>query len=120
MPWHQVVIKHSDDEMIEQLSMQRLIVPFIGIIRKRRAVGASQDDIEVWLCLDDGCDRIYYFSPKAAEIAIADNIFRGFNASVCSKKPDLEGYSSPFAVQKVQKRNFWGACRLFAKIEVSV
>src|SRR6266704_2653366 len=87
----QVVIKHSDDEMIEQLSMQRLIVPFIGIIRKRRAVGASQDDIEVWLCLDDGCDRIYYFSPKAAEIAIADNIFRGFNASVCSKKPDLEG-----------------------------
>jgi len=64
MPWHQVVIKHSDDEMIEQLSMQRLIVPFIGIIRKRRAVGASQDDIEVWLCLDDGCDRIYYFSPN--------------------------------------------------------
>ena len=28
--------------------------------------------------------------------------------------------TSPFAVQKVQKRNFWGACRLFAKIEVSV
>ena len=92
MPWHQVVIKHSDDEMIEQLSIQRLIVPFIGIIRKRRAVGAFQDDIEVWLCLDDGRDRIYYFSPKAAEIAIASNLFRGFNASICSKKPDLEGY----------------------------
>ena len=81
-----------DLEMIEQLSIQRLIVPFIGIIRKRRAVGDFQDDIEVWLCLDDGCDRIYYFSPKAAEIAIAGNIFREFNASVCSKKPDLEGY----------------------------
>ena len=64
MPWYQVVIKHSDDEMIEQLSIQRLIVPFIGVIRKRRAVGAFQDDIEVWLCLDDGCDRIYYFSPN--------------------------------------------------------
>jgi len=92
MPWYQVIIKHSDDEMLEQLSVQRLIVPFIGMIRKHRAVGAFQDDIEVWLCLDDGCDRIYYFSPKAAEIAIAGNIFRGFNASVCSKKPDLEGY----------------------------
>jgi hypothetical protein len=92
MPWHQVVIKHSNDEIIEHLSIQRLIVPFIGMIRKRRAVGAFQDDIEVWLCLDDGRDRIYYFSPKAAEIAIAGNIFREFNASVCSKKPDLEGY----------------------------
>ena len=95
MPWHQVVIKHSDDEMIEQSSIQRLIVPFIRIVRKHRAVGFFQiqdDDIEVWLCLDDGCDRIYYFSPKASELAIASNIFRGFNASVCSKKPDLEGY----------------------------
>src|SRR5215510_7211737 len=92
MPWYQVVIRHSEDDMIEQLSMQRLIVPFIGMIKKRRAVRAFQDDIEVWLCLDDGCDRIYYFSPKAAEIAIAGNIFRGFHASVCAKKPDLDGY----------------------------
>ena len=93
MPWQQVVIKHSDDGRIEQLSTQGLIVPFIRIMRKRRAVRAFQDreDIEVWFCLDDGRDRIYYFSPKAAEIAIADNIFRGFNASICSKKPDLEG-----------------------------
>ena len=92
MPWHQVVIQHNDDAMIEQLSMQRLIVPFIGMIRKRRAVGAFQEDIEVWLCLDDGRDRMYYFSPKAAAIAIAGNIFRGFNVRVCSQKPDLEGY----------------------------
>jgi len=28
MPWHQVVIKHSDDAMIEQLSIQRLRVWF--------------------------------------------------------------------------------------------
>ena len=92
MPWHQVVIQHSDDEMIEQLSMQRLIVPFIGMIRKRRAVGTFQDDIEVWLCLDDGGDRMYYFSPQAAEIAIAGNLFRGFHVRVCATKPDLEGY----------------------------
>jgi hypothetical protein len=92
MPWYQVVINHSDDAMIEQLSMQRLLVPFIGMIRKRRAVGAFHDEIDVWLCLDDGGDRIYYFSPKAAEIALAGNLFRGLNARVCSKKPDLEGY----------------------------
>jgi hypothetical protein len=92
MPWHQVVIQHSDDAMIEQLSMQRLIVPFIGMIRKRRAVGTFQEDIEVWLCPDDGGNRMYYFSPKAAEIAIAGNLFRGLNARVCSQKPDLEGY----------------------------
>ena len=42
--------------------------------------------------VSDGRDRIYYFSPKAAEIAIAGNLFRGFNASICSKKPNLEGY----------------------------
>ena len=92
MPWHQVVIKHSDDAMIEQLSIQRLRVPFIRMIRKRRAVGAFHDEIEVWLCLDDGGDPMYYFSPQAAEIALAGNLFRGFHARVCSKKPDLEGY----------------------------
>jgi hypothetical protein len=58
MPWHQVVITYSDDDMIEQLSRQRLLVPFIGMTRKRRAVGAFHDAIEVWLCLDDGRDRL--------------------------------------------------------------
>jgi hypothetical protein len=37
-------------------------------------------------------DNVYYFSPQAAEIAIAGNLFRGFHARVCSQKPDLEGY----------------------------
>jgi hypothetical protein len=32
---------------------------------------------------------MYYFSPQAAEIAIAGNLFRGFHARVCSKKPEL-------------------------------
>jgi hypothetical protein len=92
MPWYQVVIHHSDDAMSEQWLMQRLLVPFIGMLRKRRAVGAFHDDIDVWLCLDDGGDRLYYFSPQAAAIALAGNLLRGLHARVCSEKPDLEGY----------------------------
>jgi len=87
MPWYQVVIKHSEDEMVQRGSSQGLMIPFR---QKHRGAGYPQE-AEVWRCLDDGRDRIFYFSPKAAEIGIAGDIFRGFDVSVCFGEPDLEG-----------------------------
>lgn len=87
MPWHQVVIKHREDEMIQRGSAQGLMVPFQ---QKHREAGCPQN-VAVWLCLDDGRDRIYYFSPKAAEVAMVGNIFHDFDVTVCSEEPDLEG-----------------------------
>jgi len=87
MPWYQVVIKHSEDEMMQRESAKGLMEPFQ---QKHKEAGYPQD-VDVWLCLDDGHDRIYYFSPKASEVAITGDIFRGFNFVVCTEEPDLEG-----------------------------
>jgi hypothetical protein len=86
MLWCQVVIKN--DENAPELT-NKLIASFW---LKHQELGYPQD-ATVWLAFDDGRDRIFYFSPKAVDIGIVGDIFRGFHLSVCSVKPDVIGLS---------------------------
>jgi hypothetical protein len=83
MPWHRVIIKHSDDA---HLLAQGLMIPFM---QQYKEAGAPED-VSVYLNRDDFGNRIYYFSSHAS--ALAPDLLHTFAATRCLAAPNLERF----------------------------
>jgi hypothetical protein len=83
MPWHRVIIKHSDDA---HLLAQGLMIPFM---QQYQEAGAPED-VSVYVNRDDFGNRIYYFSSHAS--ALAQDLLRTFAATRCLAEPNLERF----------------------------
>jgi hypothetical protein len=85
MPWHRVVISYIDSTTAGNLAGTELIEKFGTVYRK----SGIPRDVEVFHRSDDG-NHIYYFSPKASEIA--HDLLSDFSSEPCTDIPDLLGF----------------------------
>ena len=83
MPWHRVIIKHSEDA---HLSAQGLMIPFMQHYKE----AGRPEEVSVYLNRDDFGNRIYYFSSPAS--ALAQDLLHTFQATRCLAEPDLERF----------------------------
>jgi len=84
MHWSQVVISYVDPTA-GNLARTALIEKFGVIYRQPRVPPA----VEVFY-RSNGGKHLYYFSPKASEIA--HDLLCEFSAELCTHKPDLSGF----------------------------
>ncbi len=84
MPWHRVLIKHSEDA---HLSAQGLMIPFM----KQYKEAGTPEGVSVYIRRDDLGDRIYYFSSNAS--SLAKDLLHTFEATRCFAEPNLERFS---------------------------
>jgi len=85
MSWHRVVIKNSDRAMAD-IAAQDLIADF----KQKKRESGMIEGVSVYIRLNDSGDRLYYFSPQAAEIG--RDILREFSSEPCLESPDLTGF----------------------------
>ncbi len=66
----------------------------LGLMRqfilRYKLIGSPKDAV-VYRGVNDLGDHIYYFSPQASIIAIAEKVFHTFDVTECSQQPDLDG-----------------------------
>jgi hypothetical protein len=85
MPWCKVVIVNNENAVWSTLGLMRKFVLMYKLI-------GSPKDAVVYRGVNDLGDHIYYFSPQASVIAIAEKVFYTFDVTECSKQPDLDGF----------------------------
>jgi hypothetical protein len=83
MPWHRVIIKHSEDA---HLSAQGLMIPFVTQYKE----AGTPEGVSVYISRDEGGDRTYYFSSNAS--SLAKDLLHTFHATRCYAEPNLEGF----------------------------
>jgi hypothetical protein len=83
MPWHRVIIKHSQDA---HLSAQGLMIPFV----KQYNEAGAPEGVSVYINRDDFGNRIYYFSSTAS--SLAKDLLHTFAATRCFAEPNLERF----------------------------
>ena len=83
MPWHRVIIKHSQDA---HLSAQGLMIPFV----KQYNEAGAPEGVSVYINRDDFGNRIYYFSSHAS--SLAKDLLHTFHATRCFAEPNLERF----------------------------
>jgi hypothetical protein len=89
MPWHKVVIPNNETA---RWSAARLMRPFI--IGYNELGTSPSKDIVVYHGLNDTGDHVYYFSPEASAIAIAEKAFLPFDVTPCAEQPNLDGFET--------------------------
>jgi hypothetical protein len=87
MPWHKVVILNNERARWSAATLMR---PFI--IGYNELGTSPSKDIVVYHGLNDTGDHIYYFSPEASAIALAEKAFRTFDVTECAEQPNLDGF----------------------------
>ena len=85
MPWYKVVIVNNENAVWSTLGLMRKFILLYKLI-------GSPKDAVVYRGVNDLGDHIYYFSPQASVIAIAEKVFYTFDVTECSKQPDLDGF----------------------------
>ena len=85
MPWYKVVIVNNENAVWTTLGLMRKFILMYKLI-------GSPTDAVVYRGVNDLGDHIYYFSPQASVIAIAEKVFYTFDVTECSKQPDLDGF----------------------------
>ena len=85
MPWYKVVIVNNENAVWSTLGLMRKFILMYKLI-------GSPKDAVVYRGVNDLGDHIYYFSPQASVIAIAEKVFYTFDVTECSKQPDLDGF----------------------------
>ena len=85
MPWCKVVIVNNENAVWSTLGLMRKFILMYKLI-------GSPKDAVVYRGVNDLGDHIYYFSPQASVIAIAEKVFYTFDVTECSKQPDLDGF----------------------------
>jgi hypothetical protein len=85
MPWYKVVIVNDESASWSIVGLMRLF------ILRYKLIGSPKDAV-VYRGMNDLGDHIYYFSPPASVIAIAEKVFHTFDATECSQQPDLDGF----------------------------
>jgi hypothetical protein len=83
MPWHRVIIKHSEEA---HLYAQGLMIPFMQQYKE----AGTPEGATVYINRDDFGNRIYYFSSPAS--SLAQDLLQTFHATRCSTEPDLERF----------------------------
>ena len=83
MPWHRVIIKHSEEA---HLLAQGLMIPFMQQYKE----AGRPEEVSVYMNRDDVGNRIYYFSSHAS--ALAKDLLQTFQATRCHADPDLERF----------------------------
>ena len=81
MPWHRVIIKHSEEA---HLSAEGLMLPFMQQYKE----AGTPEGVAVYLRREEGGDRTYYFSSTAA--SLAKDLLQTFHATRCFDDPPLE------------------------------
>ena len=83
MPWHRVIIKHSDDA---HLLAQGLMIPFLQQYKE----AGTPEGVSVYIRRDDVGDRTYYFSSHAS--TMAKDLLHTFKATRCFAEPNLDSF----------------------------
>jgi hypothetical protein len=89
MPWHRVVFSHVHPEAGDA-ARAALMTQFDAV----RIKAGAPLDAEVFHRSDEG-NHIYYFSPKASEIAhtlLSSLSSKHFSLAACDDKPDLSNF----------------------------
>jgi len=81
MPWHRVIIKHSEEA---HLSAEGLMLPFMQQYKE----AGTPEGVSVYLRREEGGDRTYYFSSTAS--SLAKDLLQTFHATRCFGDPPLE------------------------------
>ena len=87
MPWHKVVIINNDSARWSAAGLMR---PFIMGYNETGATPPK--DAVIYHGLNDTGDHVYYFSPEASVIAIAEKAFHTFDVAPCAEQPNLDGF----------------------------
>jgi hypothetical protein len=85
MPWHRVVVNYEDSTAGE-LAGNALIRQFDTLVIN----SGLPSDAEVFRG-GDADNRVFYFSPKASDIA--RDLLSKFSSQPCVDKPELSGFS---------------------------
>jgi len=85
MPWHRVVIENNSMAPWSAIGLMKLF------ILKYKELGSPTDAV-VYRGVSAVGEHVYYFSPQAFIIAIAEKVFQTFDVTQCSAKPDLYGF----------------------------
>ena len=86
MPWHKVVILNNERARWAASALMR------KFIMGYNETGATPPkDAVVYHGLNAAGDHVYYFSPEASAIAIAEKAFHTFDVTACTDKPHLDG-----------------------------
>jgi len=85
MSWYKVVIVNNEHTSWSTVGLMR------QFILRYKLIGSPKDAI-VYRGVNDLGDHIYYFSPQASVIAIAEKVFYTFDVTECSQQPDLDGF----------------------------
>ena len=85
MPWYKVVIVNNEHTSWSTVGLMR------QFILRYKLIGSPKDAI-VYRGVNDLGDHIYYFSPQASVIAIAEKVFYTFDVRECFEAPSLDGF----------------------------